>query len=137
VGKVRNGDDLWGLLRMAAGSIPFHPMRRPPGSAIRFSTWPAPRAVWIHKDEAKNLALVRAFYRDLFAESGGVPMPGEAYDGALINHSDIDLADPTLNTSGVPWHQLYYKTNYPRLQRIKARWDPRDVFQHALSIRMR
>ena len=67
----------------------------------------------------------------------GVPMPGEAYDGALINHSDIDLADPTLNTSGVPWHQLYYKTNYPRLQRIKARWDPRDVFQHALSIRMR
>src|SRR6478752_4763269 len=82
------------------------------------------------QDEAKNLALVRAFYRDLFAESGGVPMPGEAYDGALINHSDIDLADPTLNTSGVPWHQLYYKTNYPRLQRIKARWDPRDVFQH-------
>ena len=89
------------------------------------------------QDEAKNLAWVRAFYRDLFAESGGVPTPSEAYDGALINHPDIDLADPTLNTSGVPWHQLYYKANYPRLQRIKARWDPRDVFQHALSIRMR
>ena len=24
---------------------------------------------------------------------------------------------------------------YPRLQRIKARWDPRDVFRHALSVR--
>jgi aclacinomycin oxidase len=88
------------------------------------------------REEAKNLAWVRAFYRDLFAESGGVPVPGEAYDGAFINHPDTDLADPALNTSGVPWHTLYYKENYPRLQRTKARWDPRDVFRHALSIRV-
>jgi len=89
------------------------------------------------REEARNLTWVRAFYRDLFAESGGVPVPGEAYDGAFINHPDVDLADPALNTSGVPWHTLYYKENYPRLQRIKARWDPRDVFRHALSIRVR
>jgi FAD/FMN-containing dehydrogenase len=87
------------------------------------------------RDEAKNLKWVRAFYQDLFAESGGVPVPGEACDGALINHPDTDLADPVMNTSGVPWHTLYYKENYPRLQRIKARWDPGDVFRHALSIR--
>jgi aclacinomycin oxidase len=87
-------------------------------------------------DEAKNLAWVRAFYRDLFAESGGVPVPGEAYDGAFINHPDADLADPALNTSGVPWHTLYYNENYSRLQRIKAQWDPRNVFRHALSIRV-
>jgi aclacinomycin oxidase len=86
------------------------------------------------REAAKNLAWVRAFYRDLFAESGGVPVPGDAYDGAFINHPDTDLADPALNTSGVPWHTLYYKANYPRLQRIKARWDPRNVFRHALSI---
>lgn len=78
---------------------------------------------------------MRALYLDLFAESGGVPVPGEAYDGALINHPDTDLADPALNTSGVPWHTLYYKGNYPRLQQAKAKWDPRDVFHHALSIR--
>jgi FAD binding domain-containing protein/berberine-like enzyme len=88
------------------------------------------------REEVKNLTWVRAFYRDLFAESGGVPVPGEASDGALINHPDTDLADSTLNTSGVPWHTLYYKANYPRLQRIKARYDPRDVFRHALSIRV-
>ncbi len=88
------------------------------------------------REEAKNLTWVRAFYRDRFAESGGVPVPGEAYDGAFINHPDTDLADPALNTSGVPWYRLYYKDNYPRLQRIKARWDPRDVFRHALSIRV-
>jgi hypothetical protein len=87
------------------------------------------------REEAANLAWARAFYRDLFAESGGVPVPGEAYDGAFINHPDADLADPALNTSGVPWHTLYYQANYPRLQRVKARWDPRNVFRHALSIR--
>jgi aclacinomycin oxidase len=88
-------------------------------------------------DEPKNLAWVRAFYRDLFADSGGVPVPGDAYAGAFINHPDVDLADPGLNTSGVPWHTLYFRDGYPRLQRIKARWDPRDVFHHALSIRAR
>jgi aclacinomycin oxidase len=87
-------------------------------------------------EEAKNLTWVRAFYRDLFSESGGVPVPGEACGGALINHPDVDHADPTLNTSGVPWHTLYYQSNYSRLQRIKARWDPRNVFRHALSIRI-
>jgi hypothetical protein len=87
------------------------------------------------REEAKNLTWVRAFYRDLFAETGGVPVPGEAYAGAFINHPDTDLADPALNTSGVPWHTLYYQANYPRLQQVKARWDPRDVFRHALSVR--
>jgi aclacinomycin oxidase len=87
------------------------------------------------KEEAKSLAWVRAFYRDLFATTGGVPVPGDAYDGAFINHPDVDLADPALNTSGVPWATLYYGTNHPRLQEAKARWDPRDVFRHALSIR--
>jgi FAD binding domain-containing protein/berberine-like enzyme len=86
-------------------------------------------------DEAKNLAWVRGFYRELFADTGGVPVPSDAYDGAFINHPDTDLADPALNTSGVPWHTLYYQTNYPRLQRVKARWDPLDVFRHGLSVR--
>lgn len=87
------------------------------------------------REEAKNLSWVRAFYGELFAESGGVPVPGEAYAGALINHPDVDLADPAWNRSGVPWHTLYYRANYPRLQRVKRRWDPLDVFRHALSVR--
>jgi aclacinomycin oxidase len=87
------------------------------------------------QDEARNLAWVRAFYRDLFADTGGVPVPGVVCDGTFINHPDVDLADPDWNTSGVPWHTLYYKDNYPRLQRIKAHWDPRNDFHHALSIR--
>jgi len=87
------------------------------------------------QDEARHLAWVRTFYRDLFAATGGVPAPGPACDGAMINHPDVDLADPEWNTSGVPWYALYYKDNYPRLQQVKSRWDPRNVFHHALSIR--
>jgi hypothetical protein len=91
---------------------------------------------WLDPSEdARNLAWVRGFYRELFATTGGVPVPGDAYEGALINHPDVDLADPAFNSSGIPWHTLYYKTNYPRLQAVKARWDPRNVFRHALSIR--
>jgi aclacinomycin oxidase len=86
------------------------------------------------QDEPRCLAWVRAFYREMFADSGGAPVPGEVCDGAMINHPDVDLADPELNRSGVPWHTLYYKENYPRLQRIKSRWDPLNVFHHALSI---
>lgn len=89
------------------------------------------------QQDAMNLEWVRAFYRDLFAETGGVPVPGDACDGALINHPDVDLADPAWNRSGVPWHTIYYQGNYPRLQRVKAQWDPRNVFRHPLSIRSR
>ena len=87
-------------------------------------------------DEERSVGWVREFYRDVFAETGGVPVPDASCDGALINHPDADMADPVWNTSGVPWHALYYKDNYPRLQRVKARWDPRNVFHHALSIRL-
>jgi hypothetical protein len=94
-------------------------------------------AGWLDpRDERANLRWVRAFYRELFADTGGVPVPGDAYDGAFINHPDVDLAEPALNTSGVAWPVLYYQGNYPRLQRVKARWDPRNVFRHALSIRV-
>ena len=85
-------------------------------------------------DEGKNLDWARSFYHELFADTGGVPAPDDRYDGAFINHPDVDLADLARNTSGVPWHTLYYQANYPRLQRIKARYDPRNVFRHALSI---
>ena len=92
---------------------------------------------WIDPQDAeKNLAWVRAFFRELFAETGGVPVPGDAYEGSLINHPDTDYADASMNDSGVPWYSLYYGRSYPRLQTIKARWDPRDVFRHALSIRL-
>ncbi|MFB9321612.1 BBE domain-containing protein [Cryptosporangium minutisporangium] len=64
----------------------------------------------------------------------GVPAPGDATSGASINHPDVDLADPEWNTPHCPWYSMYYRGNYPRLQRVKLRWDPLEVFHHALSI---
>lgn len=87
------------------------------------------------RNEAKHLQWVRKLYADVYAETGGVPVPNDINDGAYINYPDRDLADPEQNTSGVPWHDLYYKENYPRLRRVKAAYDPRNHFHHALSIR--
>ncbi|GAA4907435.1 FAD-binding oxidoreductase [Streptomonospora salina] len=92
------------------------------------AAWPAP------KDDGKNIDWLRRFYADVYADTGGVPVPGEINDGSYINYPDADFMDPEWNTSGVPWHYLYYKDNYPRLQRVKARWDPLNTFRHALSI---
>ncbi|WP_390623977.1 BBE domain-containing protein [Fodinicola feengrottensis] len=64
----------------------------------------------------------------------GCRCPARSATARTVNYPDVDLADPVWNTSGVPWSTLYYKENYPRLQRIKSRWDPRNVFRHALSI---
>ncbi|HTI89068.1 MAG TPA: FAD-binding oxidoreductase [Puia sp.] len=86
------------------------------------------------ESEAPSLDWVRNFYKDLFAASGGVPVPDEQNGGCMINHPDTDLADPKWNSSGIPWQTLYYGDNYPRLQRVKERWDPTNVFHHALSI---
>jgi hypothetical protein len=83
----------------------------------------------------RNIEWARRFYQSVYAETGGVPVPNEINDGSYINYPDIDMADPVWNTSGVPWHTLYYKDNYPRLQRVKAKYDPRDVFNHKMSIR--
>ena len=92
---------------------------------------------WMNaEDEARSLSWVRELYREVFAETGGVPVPGALSDGSLITHPDADLADDAWNASGVPWSAIYYQDNYPRLQRVKARWDPRNVFHHALSVRL-
>jgi aclacinomycin oxidase len=86
--------------------------------------------------DAQMLSWLRDFYREVYSSTGGVPVPNDVTDGSFINYADVDLADPTLNTSGVPWSTLYYKDAYPRLQRVKARWDPTNVFHHALSIEL-
>ncbi|MFD0904992.1 BBE domain-containing protein [Actinomadura sediminis] len=85
-------------------------------------------------DEAENLRWIRETYRATFAETGGVPIVGGNTDGCYINYPDVDLGDEHWNTSGQHWSKLYYKDAYPRLQRVKARWDPLDIFRNAQSI---
>ncbi|MFC8845620.1 MULTISPECIES: FAD-binding oxidoreductase [unclassified Micromonospora] len=87
------------------------------------------------KEDSFYVGWARAVYEEFFATTGGVPVPGREYDGCYINYPDNDVANSAYNRSGVSWETLYYGTNYPRLQRVKRRYDPRDQFRHALSIR--
>jgi FAD/FMN-containing dehydrogenase len=94
------------------------------------------QSFWTHASEDDtHLAWMRDFYADMYAATGGVPVPGEHTDGCYVNYPDTDIGDAAYNKSDVPWYSLYYKDNYPRLQRVKARWDPLDIFRHAQSIR--
>lgn len=86
------------------------------------------------RDDAYYLGWLRNLYSRFFATTGGVPAPDTQADGCYINYPDSDMRDPQYNASGIPWSQLYYKNNYPRLQAIKMRWDPTNFFRHSLSI---
>ncbi|MFI9772965.1 FAD-dependent oxidoreductase [Streptomyces sp. NPDC052415] len=101
-------------------------------------------------DAAPHLQWIRQFYQAMYQDTGGVPVladytppPGTerpanadpvTTDGAYINYPDTDLSDPRWNRSGQPWHQLYYGPNYTRLQAVKDRWDPHNIFRHSQSI---
>jgi FAD/FMN-containing dehydrogenase len=77
-------------------------------------------------DNAVNLDWIRRFYRSVYASTGGTPVPNGVTDGCYVNYPDADLRH---------WAELYYKHNYPKLRRVKARWDPHNVFHYSQSIR--
>jgi FAD/FMN-containing dehydrogenase len=77
------------------------------------------------EDDQEHLAWIHRFYLEMYGATG--PMPDETMDGCYVNYADVDL---------VNWQFLYYKHNYPRLQRTKACWDPLNIFWHAQSIEL-
>lgn len=94
-------------------------------------------AAWTDPAEAsKHLTWLRKLYANVYRDTGGAPVPNDTNAGSYINYPDTDLADPAYNKSGTPWHDLYYLGNYPRLQQIKAKWDPHNVFHHKLAIQL-
>jgi FAD/FMN-containing dehydrogenase len=89
------------------------------------------------QEDAGYLAWMRDFYTDLYSGENvpsryaGTPYPGKHYEGCYINYPDKDmLAYPF-------WPQLYYGDGdlYPFLQNVKQRYDPHNLFHHAMSIR--
>ncbi|MEV6174989.1 FAD-binding protein [Streptomyces sp. NPDC051954] len=97
--------------------------------ALFMNTWQDPA------QDAANVDWLRRLYAGVYRTTGGVPVPDDRNEGCFINFPDVDMADPKWNTSGVPWHRLYFGDNYRRLQTVKAKWDPRGVFHHPLSVR--
>jgi FAD/FMN-containing dehydrogenase len=73
---------------------------------------------WIDaKNDATNLNWIRSFYADMYGPRG--PYPDGTLDGCYVNYPDVDLFD---------WQYLYYKDNYSKLQQVKQRWDPLNIF---------
>lgn len=118
-----------GRINAVAGDVTASAQRDSVMQAFFMNTWQDPE-----RDEPA-VDWMRRLYRDLYAKTGGVPVPGEEHDGCYVNFPDADLADPEWNTSGVGWEELFYGQNADRLRAVKATWDPRGVFRHHLSIR--
>jgi FAD/FMN-containing dehydrogenase len=77
------------------------------------------------QNDTSNLQWIRGFYEAMYGPDG--PHPDGIVDGCYVNYPDVDL---------VNWPYLYYKENYPKLQRVKARWDPLNIFNHKQSIQL-
>jgi hypothetical protein len=91
------------------------------------------------RDDAGRLKWMRDLYTDLYsgenvpARYAGTPYPGKHYEGCYINYPDKDMLAYQF------WPQLYYGREdlYPFLQDVKQRYDPNNVFHHAMSVRPR
>lgn len=84
------------------------------------------QAYWVHESDTKaNLEWMSQFYDAMYGPAG--PVSDDVMDGCYVNYPDCDLKD---------WARLYYLESYAKLQRVKRRWDPNDIFNHAQSVRL-
>jgi hypothetical protein len=90
------------------------------------------------EDDAVRSQWITEMYRDLFSgpdsdsKHPGTPYPNSHYEGCYINYPDKDmLAYPY-------WPDLYFGVDglYPFLQDVKRKYDPNNIFHHAMSIRI-
>lgn len=93
---------------------------------------------WQRADEdVSRIKWLKDFYAAVYSGSNvdrqfaGAPYPGERYEGCYINYPDSDMLEHSF------WPQLYYGDGdlYPFLQSVKRKYDPGNIFHHAMSIR--
>jgi len=99
---------------------------------LQFMTfWPG------EEDAAGYLAWAHDFFSELYSGPDAdpnhkeTPYPNDRYEGCYINYPDKDMLAYSF------WPQLYYGDQglYPFLQGVKRRYDPHNIFHHAMSIR--
>ncbi|MGB6304646.1 MAG: FAD-binding oxidoreductase [Acidobacteriaceae bacterium] len=88
------------------------------------------------EDDAAHIDWMRHFYTDLYSgpdadpNHKGTPYFSDRYEGCYINYPDKDMLSYSY------WPQLYYgEPLYLFLQGVKRRYDPNNIFHHAMSIR--
>ena len=88
-------------------------------------------------DDEAHLSWIRDFYTEMYSGNHvpekyrGTPFHGEFYEGCYINYPDADMLQHDF------WPQLYYGDGglYPFLQGVKRKYDPNNIFHHAMSVR--
>ncbi len=89
------------------------------------------------EDDAGHLQWMSDLYTELYSGPDadprykGTPYHSDRYEGCYINYPDKDMLAYSF------WPQLYYGEGglYPFLQSVKRRYDPNNIFHHAMSIR--
>ncbi|WP_201776918.1 FAD-binding oxidoreductase [Streptacidiphilus anmyonensis] len=119
-----------GQVNATAPDATAYPHRESAFKMMWMSRWADPT------DDATYIAWNRAFYSELYSDTGGVPVPNGTTDGCYVNYPDADLSDPQYNRSATPWSALYYKGNYAALQQVKKEYDPLNVFRHRQSVEL-
>jgi FAD/FMN-containing dehydrogenase len=76
-----------------------------------YMQWDSPQA------SDANIAMMRTLYTSMRPFVSG---------GCYVNYCDLDLGDG--------YARAYWGDNLPRLMRIKARVDPKNIFRHAQSV---
>ena len=108
-------DVLGGAVADLAADATAFPHRQALAVAQYTVGWPLGQA---ERAVRRDLAWLQGFRAAL------TPYVGNA---AYVNYADPSLAG---------WEQAYYGGNYPRLQWVKARYDPDDVFRFPQSVRL-
>lgn len=88
-------------------------------------------------EDAPRIEFFNKFYSDLYSVSAkdprykGTPYPNDHTDGCYINYADASL------TRYDYWPQLYWNKGdlVPFLKRTKKKYDPHNIFHHALSVK--
>lgn len=88
-------------------------------------------------EDAGHMTWMKDFYTELYSgpdadpNHKGTPYTNDHYEGCYINYPDKDMLEYDY------WPQLYYgdKGLYPFLQDVKRRYDPNNIFHHAMSVR--
>ena len=95
------------------------------------TNWPDPA------EDAQRIAHIDNFWTELFTVSSkeskqkGTPAFNDHTEGCYINYPDASL------TKYDYWPQIYWGKGdlYPFLQRVKKKYDPNNVFHHAMSVK--
>lgn len=89
------------------------------------------------KDDAGHIKWLADMYTELYSgpdadpNHKGTPYWNDHYEGCYINYPDVDMLAYDY------WPELYYGNQglYPFLQQVKRKYDPNNIFHHAMSIR--